>query len=98
MCSGPRNLTRTRVYAAPGNERFTSLEVETVKAFRHGFAMAGVLAGVAIALPAGAQMRPTTAPPPDAPRLLVLVFKGNEPKAGVDAADAIRNRVSSDIP
>ena len=84
----------------PGNERFTSLEVETVKAFRHGFAMAGVLAGAAAAAlaPAGAQARPGQGPTPDTPRMLVLVFRGAEPKLRVDAADALRSRVSSDIP
>ncbi|MFL5582333.1 MAG: tetratricopeptide repeat protein [Gemmatimonadaceae bacterium] len=63
--------------------------------------MAGVLAGVAasvLAPAAGAQARPGQQPSADTPRMLVLVFRGNEPKSGVEAADAIRNRVASDIP
>jgi len=41
-----------------------------------------------------AQMRPQ-APNPDTPRLLVAVFSSNDRTAGVQAADAIRTRVSN---
>lgn len=71
-----------------------------MKAFRRGFALAGVLAGViGAAEPVAAQRAPNTVSrDPNAPALMVLVFRGNQPNLGVQTADAIRERLGRDIP
>jgi len=58
--------------------------------------MTAVALTLGLASPAAliAQMRPQ-APNPDTPRLLVAVFTSNDRAAGVQAADAIRTRVSN---
>jgi len=59
-------------------------------------AMTAVALTLGLTSPAAliAQMRPQ-APNPDTPRLLVAVFSSNDRAAGVQAADAIRTRVSN---
>jgi hypothetical protein len=75
---------------------FNALEVTTLKA-RFYQALSAVAAGlVGLPLVLGAQQ--TRTPDPNAPRLMVGVFRSAEKNLGVQAADAIRNRLTSDVP
>jgi tetratricopeptide (TPR) repeat protein len=61
--------------------------------------LTAVAAGLVASLPlatAGAQTT-RVAPDPNAPRLLVGVFRAADKGQGVQAADAVRNRVASDV-
>jgi tetratricopeptide (TPR) repeat protein len=74
------------------------LEVTPVKAsHRPAFAAVGLLVGLAAG--AGAQAT-RQVPPPDAPRLVVTTFKavGGDKNLGVQAAEAVRDRVQKEIP
>ena len=48
-------------------------------------------------LPAAASAQPARQPNPNAPRLMVGVFKNSDKKLGPDAAEAVRSRISGDI-
>lgn len=73
-----------------------ALEVTTLKA-RYYQALSALVAGlVGLPLAAGAQTR--GAPDPNAPRLMVGVFRSAEKNLGVSTADAVRSRLTSDIP
>lgn len=77
---------------------FNATEVIPLKARYHN-ALAAVAAGLVASLPlasAGAQVT-RVAPDPNAPRLLVGVFRAADKGQGVQAADALRNRVASDV-
>jgi tetratricopeptide (TPR) repeat protein len=75
----------------------TALEVTTVKAMqRRGLRVAGLVAAVsaAAAAPAVAQQRTVE---PDA-RILVATFRSTDRGLGVAGADAVRSRVSQEVP
>lgn len=66
---------------------------------RYHKALAAAAAGLVASLPlarAGAQVT-RVAPDPNAPRLLVGVFRAADKGQGVQAADAVRNRIASDV-
>jgi tetratricopeptide (TPR) repeat protein len=76
----------------------TALEVTTVKAIqRRGLRAAGLLAALSAvpAAPAGAQAQRTVEP--DA-RILVATFRSTDRGLGVAGADAVRARVSQEVP
>jgi tetratricopeptide (TPR) repeat protein len=82
---------------------FNALEVTPLKARFHK-ALTAVAAGLVASLPfadagaqntTGPQQRGT--PDPNAPRVVVAVFRGAERNAGVQAADAVRSRMQSDF-
>jgi tetratricopeptide (TPR) repeat protein len=75
---------------------FNALEVTTLKA-RYCQSLTAIAAGVVVSLPltATAQAR-RVAPDPNAPRLMVGVFRAQDKAAGVQTADAIRSRIESD--
>lgn len=61
-------------------------------------ALAAVTVGLLTSLPVGTvQAQQRVAPDPNAPRLLVSVFRAADRGQGVQAADAVRNRVTTDI-
>jgi tetratricopeptide (TPR) repeat protein len=77
----------------------TAWEVTTVKAMRRrGLQVAGLVAGLAVVgtSPAFAQTRQQTVEP-DA-RILVATFRSTDRGLGVQGADAIRTRVSQEVP
>jgi tetratricopeptide (TPR) repeat protein len=75
---------------------FNALEVKTLKA-RYCQALSAIAAGVVVSLPLAATAQaPRVAPDPNAPRLMVGVFRSSDKTQGVQAADAIRSRVASD--
>jgi tetratricopeptide (TPR) repeat protein len=60
--------------------------------------LAGVLSGFALAAaPAASHAQSSRAPDPNAKRLLVPVFRSADKSLGVQAADAVRSRVTSDL-
>jgi hypothetical protein len=81
---------------------FNAWEVRTVKSTRRQAALAaGVFALVLMSGPAVAgaqpgvqQMQRGGPPNPDTPRILVSTFKSSEKDIGVQAADAVRRRIS----
>ena len=76
---------------------FTATEVTSLKA-RYYQALTAVAAGLVASLPLGtARAQQRVAPDPNAPRLLVNVFRAADKSAGVQAADAIRGRLISDV-
>jgi cytochrome c-type biogenesis protein CcmH/NrfG len=81
---------------------FNVLEVTTVKArTRQTLALVGLAAGVAsVAAPVevAAQGGSTRQPDANTPRIMVPALRGSEKNVGVQAADAIRSRLSQDIP
>ena len=60
-----------------------------------GLALGGALAAPSIASAQGIQNR---VPDPNAKRVMVPVFKGTEKGLGVQAADVVRSKISSDFP
>ncbi|HYC50818.1 MAG TPA: hypothetical protein VEB19_06910, partial [Gemmatimonadaceae bacterium] len=60
-------------------------------------AMAAVALTLGVLGAPAALMAQSRGPTPDTPRLLVAVFAGNDRLAGVEAADAIRNRISNSV-
>mgnify|MGYP002778046819 CR=1 FL=1 len=76
---------------------FTATEVTSLKA-RYYQALTAVAAGLVASLPLGtARAQQRVAPDPNAPRLLVNVFRAADKAQGVQAADAVRNRLISDV-
>jgi len=77
---------------------FNALEVKTLKA-RYCHALSALAAGLVASAPvAPLAAQVTRTADPNAPRLVVEVFRSQEKDAGVKAADAIRTRVSQDVP
>src|SRR5919201_3237168 len=78
----------------------TVLEVRTVKVMqRRAMTAVALTLGASIApIALGAQSRTGVGPNPDTPRLLVAVFASADRASGVQAADAIRTRVSNAVP
>jgi len=69
----------------------------TVKArYRQSLALAGIIAGVAVATPLTLDAQRNRGPDPNAKRIMVPVFRGNEPGAGTRIADAVRDRLTRD--
>lgn len=73
----------------------TPLNVPTMMARRAAAAAAGLLAFAAAAPSASAQQRGT--PDPNAPRVMVAVFRSADKSSGVKAADAVRDRLINDF-
>src|SRR5689334_1998844 len=77
---------------------FNALEVKTLKA-RYCYALSALTAGFVASAPmAPLVAQATRGPDPNAPRLIVEVFKSSEKNAGVQTADAIRTRITQDVP
>jgi tetratricopeptide (TPR) repeat protein len=74
------------------------LEVKTLKA-RNCQALAAIAAGLVASIAPLAPMaaQTTRTADPNAPRLVVEVFRSPEKNAGVQASDAIRTRISQDV-
>ena len=75
---------------------FNVLEVTTLKA-RYYQALSALAAGL-VGLPLALSAQTTRTPDPNAPRLMVGVFRSAERNVGVSTADAIRSRLTSDVP
>jgi tetratricopeptide (TPR) repeat protein len=75
---------------------FNALEVTTLKA-RFYQALSALAAGL-VGLPLALGAQATRTPDPNAPRLMVGVFRSAEKNLGVQTADAIRARLTSDVP
>ena len=76
---------------------FTATEVTSLKA-RFPKALAAVAAGLLAGLPLRAtEAQQRVAPDPNAPRVLVAVFRAADKGQGVQASDAVRNRITSDV-
>lgn len=75
---------------------FNALEVMTLKA-RYCQALTALAAGVVASFPLTAAAQSRGAADPNAPRLMVGVFRSADKTSGVQAADAIRTRISQDV-
>ncbi len=76
---------------------FNALEVMTLKA-RYCHALTALAAGVVASAPIAADAQTSRgAADPNAPRLMVGVFRSADKTSGVQAADAIRTRISQDV-
>lgn len=76
---------------------FNALEVMTLKA-RYCYALTVLAAGVVASAPVAADAQTSRgAADPNAPRLMVGVFRSADKTSGVQAADAIRTRISQDV-
>jgi tetratricopeptide (TPR) repeat protein len=69
----------------------------TLKA-RYCQALSAIAAGVVVSLPLAASAQTTRAADPNAPRLMVGVFRSADKAQGVQTADAIRTRLTQDVP
>ena len=77
---------------------FNALEVTTLKV-RFSQALAAVAAGLVASLPlASLSAQSSRTADPNAPRLMVGVFRSGDKAVGVQTADAIRSRVTADVP
>ncbi len=75
---------------------FNALEVMTLKA-RYCQALTALAAGLVASVPFAAQAQQRGPADPNAPRLMVGVFRSADKTSGVQAADAIRTRVAQDF-
>src|SRR5215216_5893210 len=79
-------------------QMINALEVRTVKArTRLTLSAVGLIAGVAVSgslAPLSAQPR-RVAPPPDAKRIMVPVFRSTDKALGVQVANAVRERLAT---
>ena len=62
---------------------------------RQATALLGIVAALGVESTLDAQVRRPTAVDPNAPRFPVLPFRGSDKKVSVQAADAVRSRLSS---
>jgi tetratricopeptide (TPR) repeat protein len=76
---------------------FNALEVKTLKA-RNSLALSALAAGLVVSAPMSPlAAQATRTADPNAPRLVVEVFRSADKNAGVQASDAIRTRISQDV-
>src|SRR5687768_10885091 len=79
----------------PGVRSPNALEVMTLKA-RYSLALSALC--VAAGAPLASVEAQNRTADPNAPRLMVGVFRAADKNAGVQAADAIRERITRDVP
>lgn len=75
---------------------FNALEVMTLKA-RYCHALTALAAGLVASVPLTASAQQRGPADPNAPRLMVGVFRSADKTSGVQAADAIRTRIAQDF-
>ena len=76
---------------------FNALEVKTLKA-RYCQALSALAAGLVVSAPISSlAAQASRTADPNAPRLVVEVFRSADKNAGVQASDAIRTRISQDV-